>query len=232
MPHIRPLPADRTADEWGQRAVLDGQPGGGEVDAVASVTARIGAIHARMASLVPLATPTATSTATSATAASSVLGTATFDQFLAAATTAAGVTGAGSALNADGVPVDLAAYGNGRIPESVLSPVAGSSERIWAPAAESLNRLLADAAAQGVTIGVTDGYRDYDSQVRVAQEKGLYSQGGLAAEPGTSQHGWGLAVDLRLDATAQAWMRTHGAAYGFHETVAREPWHWEFTPTS
>jgi LAS superfamily LD-carboxypeptidase LdcB len=50
----------------------------------------------------------------------------------------------------------------------------------------------------------------------------------LAATPGTSNHGWGLSVDLDLDATAQAWMRQNGARYGFVEDVPREPWHWTF----
>ncbi len=137
---------------------------------------------------------------------------------------------AASQLNSAGVPLSLAGYGNGKIPESALSPISGSSERMWGPAATQLNKLLADAKAAGVNISVTDGYRDYDSQVALASSKGLYSQGGLAAEPGTSEHGWGLAVDLGLDANAQAWMRQNASKYGFVEAVAREPWHWEFHP--
>jgi zinc D-Ala-D-Ala carboxypeptidase len=87
---------------------------------------------------------------------------------------------------------------------------------------------MSDAAAAGIEIGVTDSYRSYESQVDLARRKGLYSQGGLAATPGTSNHGWGLSVDLDLDATAQAWMRQNGARYGFVEDVPREPWHWTF----
>lgn len=139
---------------------------------------------------------------------------------------------AASQLNANGVPASLAGYGNGRIPETSLSPLTGSNERMWAPAAEHLNVLLADAKKAGVSISITDGYRTYDSQVRLADQKGLYSQGGLAAAPGTSEHGWGLAVDLGLDATSQAWMRQHAKEYGFVENVPREPWHWEFAPSS
>ena len=137
---------------------------------------------------------------------------------------------AASQLNSAGVPLSLAGYGNGKIPESALSPISGSSERMWGPAATQLNTLLADAKAAGVNISVTDGYRDYDSQVALASSKGLYSQGGLAAEPGTSEHGWGLAVDLGLDANSQAWMRQNASKYGFVEAVPREPWHWEFHP--
>ena len=80
-------------------------------------------------------------------------------------------------------------------------------------------------------VGVTDSYRSYDVQVDVVRRKGLYSQGGLGAKPGTSQHGWGMAVDLDLDASAQAWMRTNAARFGFVEDTPREPWHWAFQPS-
>ena len=136
---------------------------------------------------------------------------------------------AASQLNAQGVPRSLAGYGNGRIPSGALTPINGSNERMWTPAAEKLNALMADAKAAGISISVTDGYREYDSQVRLAKEKGLYSQGGLAAAPGTSQHGWGLAVDLGLNPNSQAWMRQHAKEYGFVENVPGEPWHWEFS---
>ena len=75
-----------------------------------------------------------------------------------------------------------------------------------------------------------DSYRTYDSQVDLAERKGLYKDGGLAAVPGTSDHGWGMAVDLSLDAGAQAWMRQHAGEYGFVEDTPREPWHWGYHP--
>jgi LAS superfamily LD-carboxypeptidase LdcB len=90
---------------------------------------------------------------------------------------------------------------------------------------------MTDAARRdGVTIGVTDSYRSYGEQVDLARRKGLYSQGGLAAKPGTSDHGWGLSLDLDLDGKAQAWMRRHADEYGFDENVPREPWHWTYKP--
>ena len=55
------------------------------------------------------------------------------------------------------------------------------------------------ARRDGVSIGVTDSYRSYGEQVDLARRKGLYSQGGLAAKPGTSDHGWGLSLDLDLE---------------------------------
>ena len=130
-------------------------------------------------------------------------------------------------LTAGGIPVELARYGNGRVPAAALDSIGGG-HRLWAPAAEAFTRLKAAAHRAGVSIGVTDSYRSYAQQVDVARRKGLHSQGGLAAKPGTSEHGWGKSLDLRLDASAQRWMRNHAGDYGFTENVSREPWHWTY----
>jgi D-alanyl-D-alanine carboxypeptidase len=146
---------------------------------------------------------------------------------MAAGTTAADKT---YKLNGKGIPTELAAYGNGKIPANALEKVGNTGHKLWAPAAESLNTMIADAKKDGVKIGITDSYRSYAEQVDVARRKGLYSQGGLAAKPGTSEHGWGMATDLDLNNKAQAWMRTHAKEYGFVENVPREPWHWAYKP--
>lgn len=125
-------------------------------------------------------------------------------------------------------PADLKAYGNGKIPAGALTEIGVGSHRLYGPAAESFKRMLADAKAAGVDVGVTDSYRSYDQQVDLAERKGLYSQGGLAATPGTSNHGWGLSLDLDLGSDALAWMRANGEKYGFVEDVPREPWHWTY----
>lgn len=135
-------------------------------------------------------------------------------------------------LNAKGIPEDLAAYGNGKIPADALGQVGGTRHKLWAPAAEKLTSLIDDAKRDGVNIGITDSYRSYDEQVDVARRKGLYSQGGLAAKPGTSEHGWGMATDLDLNPAALAWMRKNGDKYGFVENVKRESWHWAFRPNT
>ncbi|MFI5912974.1 D-alanyl-D-alanine carboxypeptidase family protein [Dactylosporangium sp. NPDC051541] len=129
-----------------------------------------------------------------------------------------------------GVPVELAKFGNGKIPENALERVGATNHRLWAPAATSLDALMRAARAQGVNIGITDSYRPFAEQVDLVKRKGLYSQGGLAAKPGTSDHGWGMAVDLDLDAKAQAWMRANASRFGFAETTPREPWHWAYRP--
>lgn len=128
------------------------------------------------------------------------------------------------------VPPELQQYGNGKIPESALQSIGVGDFRLSSDAAESFRQMHADAQAAGITIGVNDAYRTYEEQVDLAARKGLYSQGGLAATPGKSNHGWGLAIDLELDGSAQAWMRENAHKYGFVEDVPREPWHWTYRP--
>jgi len=155
-----------------------------------------------------------------------------FASYLTDAVASTSSTGQTYSLNSKGIPTDLAAYGNGKIPASALAQVGDTRHRLWAPAAGSLTRLIADAKRDGVQIGITDSYRPYAEQVDLAKRKGLYSQGGLAAKPGTSEHGWGMAADLDLNSKALAWMKDNAQKYGFVNNVARESWHWAFKPAS
>ena len=133
--------------------------------------------------------------------------------------------GAGSSTH---VPDVLRSYGNGRIPRELLTPIGIGQHRLWGPAAEAFKAMRAAAAADGVSISVTDSYRSYDSQVELAARKGLSQNGGLAAVPGTSEHGWGLAVDMDVNGAGMAWLKANGASYGWVQPSTREPWHWEF----
>jgi LAS superfamily LD-carboxypeptidase LdcB len=185
------------------------------MDAITAISQRVAAIQATIGSV-------SAPVRQSAQVSSGVQ----FDQILSAAVNeSSGVQGG---FNPDGVPRDLAAYGNGQIPRSALQEVGSTGHRLWAPAGQALEQLLAAAARDGVQIGITDSYRSYDAQVDVAERKGLYSQGGLAAEPGTSPHGWGIAVDLDLNTQAQSWMRANAGQFGFVEDTPREPWHWVY----
>lgn len=123
-----------------------------------------------------------------------------------------------------------AATANGRLPATALVPIGSGGHRLAPPAAAAFHALTAAAARDGVHLEVNSSYRSFEQQVELAQRKGLYSQGGLAARPGTSSHGLGLSVDLDLDGRAQAWMRANGRRFGFVEDVPREPWHWTYKP--
>jgi D-alanyl-D-alanine carboxypeptidase len=208
---------------------------------IEAVNSRIASIQARMIAMqTQQATkPATTSTTSTATGATTTASGASFATALASAmgTQSAAATPAAASnktytLNGKGVPTELAAYGNGKIPANALEKVGNTNHKLWAPAAENLNRMMQDAKAQGVTIGITDSYRPYAEQVDLAKRKGLYSQGGLAAKPGTSEHGWGMAADLDLNPKALKWMRANADKYGFVENVPRETWHWAYQPKS
>ncbi|MEV7973838.1 M15 family metallopeptidase [Cellulomonas sp. NPDC089187] len=209
-------------------------------DGIAGITSRIAAIQADIAALGTRVTSSSgvAFAQTLAAQALAVQGVAvqaagTVDGTRVGTTFGAAGPAAGPNADAtrtvDGVPAALVGYGNGKIPADALQQVGDTGHRLWAPAATALTRLIADARTQGVSIGITDSYRSYAAQVDVAARKGLYSEGGLAAVPGTSDHGWGMAADLKLDATAQSWMRANAARYGFTEDTPREPWHWAYT---
>lgn len=199
------------------------------MDGIASITNRIAEIRGTLAAFSPPAV-TATAVATTASAFGTTSTSSTFATALASEVSRGVATTSPGTLDSRGVPTELAVHGNGKIPREALSEIGSTGHRMWSPAARQYEALSAAAARDGVTIGITDSYRSYDSQVDLAERKGLYKNGGLAAVPGTSDHGWGRSLDLKLDSNALAWMRENGAAYGFREDVPRESWHWTYYP--
>ena len=135
------------------------------------------------------------------------------------------------------VGASLDGFANGRIPADALCPLWGTSgQMLRGDAAAAFNAMSkAYAAAFRAPICVTDSYRSYDEQVAVRKAKP-----NLAAVPGTSNHGWGVAVDLcdgvqTFGTPQHVWMQQNAMAYGwFHPSWAQaggskpEPWHWEF----
>lgn len=116
---------------------------------------------------------------------------------------------------------------NGRLNTSQLVEVQ-PSKFLNPDVAQRFQAMAQAARADGVNLQITDAYRSYEQQVDVARRKGLYSQGGLAAYPGTSNHGWGTAVDLNVRGNPGAfeWLKQNAGQYGF-TNIPREPWHWE-----
>lgn len=120
---------------------------------------------------------------------------------------------------------------NGNLDVTTLVSIGGGHS-LRGDAATAYLQMVNSARLSGISWSVTDSYRDYNTQSRLAQEKGLYSQGGLAAYPGTSNHGWGLAVDLGSGANIAGtpqnnWLVAYASSFGFF-TIPGEPWHWEY----
>jgi hypothetical protein len=132
---------------------------------------------------------------------------------------------------------EMTLYANGQIPLDALCPLWGApGDLLRADAAFAFNRLSTAYAEQfGRPICVTDSYRSYPEQVAVKADRP-----GLAATPGTSNHGWGTALDLcggvqSFTSVQHHWMLLNAPAFGwFHPSWAGrdgslpEPWHWEF----
>ena len=122
--------------------------------------------------------------------------------------------------------------GNGNLPDAELVSIGEGNHRLKPEAADAYKKMLDAAKSEGISWSVTDSYRTYDEQLRLAKQKGLYSQGGLAATPGTSNHGWGLAVDLGGGANQEGskqnkWLQENAGKFGF-SNIPREPWHWQY----
>ena len=134
-------------------------------------------------------------------------------------------------------PGSWGGHANGRIPDEALCVVPYDPvQRVRCDAAKSLAEMnAAYFAVFGSNIGITDSYRDYDSQVKLKAQKP-----NLAAQPGTSNHGWGLALDLKAPMTSftsagRQWMVANAPKYGWYSPRWAqpgkgrvEPWHWEF----
>lgn len=95
--------------------------------------------------------------------------------------------------------------------------------------------MVAAAQAAGFALTASESFRTMDQQEyfwNCYQTKSC-NNGNEAAEPGTSNHQMGLAIDFRCNGASMAygspcyqWLQTHAPEYGFAGTVQGEPWHW------
>ena len=122
---------------------------------------------------------------------------------------------------------------NGRIPSSDLADIPGG--RLTREAAASWLRLRARIGKEtGVWICPTSqrtAYRPYADQEYFWR---LYTsgRGSLAARPGTSNHGLGVAVDVPQPRMA-ALINRFGAEYGWQKRWSDAPsewWHFKYAP--
>ncbi len=126
---------------------------------------------------------------------------------------------------------------NGQLPTADLCTLWTPKHRLRADAAVALAKLnIAYKQHFGENICLTDSYRTL-----AVQERLKLTKPGLAAVPGTSEHGWGLAVDLcggvetGVGARYQ-WLRENAPDYGWDNpdwaraggSGPQEAWHWEY----
>lgn len=116
---------------------------------------------------------------------------------------------------------------NGKLPASALSPIAQGQLRHDAAAAwNAMNAHARRLGLELVPTGSMSSYRTYAQQVYLYNEYKA-GRGSLAATPGTSNHGWGLAVDLATPAMRSMVDRI-GEEYGWAKKwsdAQSEWWH-------
>ncbi|WP_277209868.1 M15 family metallopeptidase [Isoptericola croceus] len=125
---------------------------------------------------------------------------------------------------------------NGQLADHSLCDLWQSGEKLRPDAAVSLSALNeAFRARFGRDLCLVDSYRSLSSQYSVKASRGF-----LAATPGTSMHGWGLAIDLCSKETGSAevykWLWDNAPAYGWENppwaqrggSGKYEPWHFEY----
>lgn len=161
-------------------------------------------------------------------------------------------------------PSDLVGQANGHLPENLLREV-GPAGKLHHLAARAFVAMRNAAQAEGFHLTYTYGgcFRSYAAQEALFRRRytptydfavnttasSRYWQGqkwwklrgvAAAASPGSSNHGWGLAIDLALDsdpsdglgpddaiyiAPALDWLVANAWRYGFSWELQSEPWH-------
>ena len=98
----------------------------------------------------------------------------------------------------------------------------------------ALREAATEAAAHGIDIHVTSGWRSPEYQNQLLREA-IVEYGSEAeasrwvASPETSAHVSGDAVDIG-PFDALEWMSANGADYGLCQIYGNEPWHFELRP--
>jgi D-alanyl-D-alanine carboxypeptidase len=124
---------------------------------------------------------------------------------------------------------------NGALADHSLCELWQAGEYLRPDAAMSLSALNeAFRASFGRELCLVASYRDLDTQYELKASRGYF-----AASPGTSMHGWGLAIDLCSKETGDSevfsWLWANAPSYGWQNPSwaqlggsKYEPWHWEF----
>lgn len=130
-------------------------------------------------------------------------------------------------------------FKNGEVPKSEMKKVTGypgygaaGSGLMHKSVADKFQSMLDAAKKDGHGIGINDTYRTYADQVYMKRTKGY-----LAATPGTSNHGYGLAADVNYTNAGFKWLWANAGKFGFKPLSGwglspntpdkAEAWHWE-----
>lgn len=152
------------------------------------------------------------------------------------------------------LPSTLKRQRNGLIKRTLLEPCGLGNYILLSPAARSFRALVAAAKEAGFEVWVTGTYRSLAAQVELFTSRyGNSKVSGApavwwnnrrwwkrpavaqAAKPGTSNHGWGLAVDFCLKDGKTIvpvskpfvnWLVKNAADFGWSAELQSEPWHW------
>lgn len=174
-----------------------------------------------------------------------VLGLATLVSTVASASTSTDPSDDGPSTEPAG-PALVAATSAGSAAEPT-APVQRSETtvvrgiRVHHSLASRLAALLADAEADGMTLGGW-GWRDPQAQIRLRRQHCGASEYAIwempsgqcsppTARPGRSQHERGLAIDFTCNGAPMAgtacfrWLQTNAVKYGLFN-LPSEPWHW------
>jgi D-alanyl-D-alanine carboxypeptidase len=149
-------------------------------------------------------------------------------------------------------------YENGYLPDEALKVVSSRPGNdcklaVIGGAVGAWSALVLLAGLDGIDLEGGWCYRTYDEQVEAWTRRQCFIPGNCDGEPypptatpGTSMHGWGLAIDVwdssddRLGCSSVefGWMQLNAPRFGWVHPiwagcgrVGTEPWHWEYLGT-
>lgn len=116
-------------------------------------------------------------------------------------------------------------------PSPVVPQGVGNTTRLTPSMHRAVDRAIAAAAADGVELRVTSGWRSRAHQERLFREAvRKYGSPEAASRwvlpPHRSAHVRGQAVDVGPEAGAR-WLDEHGVRFGLCRRYDNEPWHFE-----
>jgi LAS superfamily LD-carboxypeptidase LdcB len=157
------------------------------------------------------------------------------------------------------VPEALSRIPGGKLPRRLMGKCKAGGW-LYRPAAKSFNEMFVHAKSCGITLRSVGSYRSYKSQhdlfmsrysrkdtgrvpqvTRKFDGRIWYLKKGMspAATPGSSNHGYGLAIDIDVtNPKVYAWLDMHAPTYGFYlqgkptlpngkKNPEFEAWHWQ-----